>query len=179
MFLLLTGLLLIFLHETSCVDFEDNFENCRRGDTRFDECVREGLNVIRPYFKTGLPKYNIAPFDPFFAEEVSASRGLPGLGFTIVLRNVTESGWSSSKVTKFVSDLTNYKVRYTQSFPKKVLVGDYEFTGTFFGTKIKNKGKFTLTLCEYLRLYLFTLSMFFGLIYDNHQANNALSIHNS
>jgi hypothetical protein len=68
------------------------------------------LNAIRPYFKTGLPKYNVAPFDPFFAGEISARRGLPNLGFAITLKNVTESGWSASKVTKFVSDLKNHKV---------------------------------------------------------------------
>lgn len=73
--------------------------------------MREALNAIRPYFKTGLDKYNVAPFDPFFAKEVSVSRGMPNFGFTLTLKNVTESGWSASKVTKFVSDLPHYKVK--------------------------------------------------------------------
>ncbi|OXU30236.1 hypothetical protein TSAR_013153 [Trichomalopsis sarcophagae] len=116
------------------------------GAPNFDACIREAMNAIRPYFKTGLPKYNVAPFDPFFAKEISARRGLPNLGFSITLRNVTESGWSASKVTKFVSDLKNYKVVYTQSFPEKFLSGDYEFDGAMLGSKMKNKGKFTLGL---------------------------------
>jgi len=78
----------------------------------FDTCMREALNTIRPYFKTGLPKYNVLPFDPFFAKEITAKRGAPNFGFTLTLRNVTETGWSNSKVTKFISDLKNYKVLY-------------------------------------------------------------------
>jgi len=89
---------------------ESNFKNCHPNVSGFDFCVREGLNMIQPYFKTGLPKYNVFPFDPFFVREVMATRGVPNFGFSLTLRNVTESGWSLSKVTKFVSDLKNYKV---------------------------------------------------------------------
>lgn len=89
---------------------EENFSNCRVGEIGFDACIREGLNAIRPYFKTGLPQYNVLPFDPFFAKEVSASRGGSALGFTLTLRNVTETGWTASKVTRFVADLSNYRV---------------------------------------------------------------------
>lgn len=76
----------------------------------FDGCVREALNSVRTYFKTGVKKYNIEPFDPFFAREITVKRGLNNLGFILTLRNVTETGWAASKVTKFVSDLPNYKV---------------------------------------------------------------------
>ncbi|XP_012274863.1 uncharacterized protein LOC105696741 [Orussus abietinus] len=127
---------------------EDHFKNCHPDVSGFDACVREGLNSIRPYFKTGLPKYGVAPFDPFFAKEISVRRGLLGVGFVLTLRNVTESGWSSSKVTRFISDLPNYTVRYTQSFPEKSLAGQYEFMGTALGTNMNNRGKFTLILYD-------------------------------
>lgn len=103
----------------------------------FDACVREGLNAVRPFFKTGLAKYNVAPFDPFFAKEVSVSRGLPNLGFTLTLRNVTESGWTTSKVTKFVSDLPNHKVSY--EYLTKTKLSFSLFSPFFF---INNQRKF-------------------------------------
>lgn len=89
---------------------DDHFKNCRPNTLGFDVCVREGLNAIRPYFKTGVSKHNILPFDPVFVREVTATRGIPNFGFTLTLRNVTETGWSNSKVTKFTSDLKNNKV---------------------------------------------------------------------
>lgn len=89
---------------------EDNFKNCHPDKLGFDACVREGLNAIRPYFKTGLPKYNVLPFDPFFAKEITAARGVPNFGFILTLRNVTETGWAISKVTKFISELRNHRV---------------------------------------------------------------------
>lgn len=108
-----------------CLFAEDYFKDCRLGAPGFDACIREALNGIRPYFKTGLPKYNVAPFDPFFAKEVSARRGPRNLGFTITLKNITESGWSASKVTKFVSDLKNYKVGISAKKAYSMYIGFY------------------------------------------------------
>ncbi|XP_066598569.1 uncharacterized protein Jhbp16 [Prorops nasuta] len=136
---------------STIAEFEDNFKNCHPNVSGFDVCVREGLNAIRPYFKTGLSKYNVLPFDPFFAKEITVRRGLSSFGFTLTLRNVTESGWSLSKVTKFVSDLPNYKVVYTQSFPDKSLAGDYEFSAGILGSTMTNRGKFTLDLYDLIQ----------------------------
>jgi len=97
------------LYQSSCF-LEEHFKDCYYNISGFDACVREGLNSIQSYFKTGLPQYNVLPFDPFFAPEIIATRGMPNFGFTLTLRNVTETGWSTSKVTKFVSDLNNHKV---------------------------------------------------------------------
>ncbi|KAL0101162.1 hypothetical protein PUN28_018783 [Cardiocondyla obscurior] len=147
-----TFLFVLLLHVSTAADFEDFFRNCHVNAPGFDVCVREGLNAIsRPYFKTGLPKYNVLPFDPFFAQEIIAKRGIPNFGFTLTLRNVTETGWANSKVTKFVSDLNNYKVVYTQSFPEKFLTGNYEFKGVCFSSSITNRGKFTLALYDLIQ----------------------------
>ncbi|XP_031840655.1 juvenile hormone binding protein 16 [Nomia melanderi] len=143
--------ILALVAASSAGDFEDHFEDCHPNLPGFDACIREALNAIRPYFKTGLPTYNVSPFDPFFAREVSVKRGMQNFGFTLTLRNVSESGWSASKVTKFVSDLPHYKVVYTQSFPEKFLSGLYEFNAAVFGSTIKNKGKFTLALYDLIQ----------------------------
>ncbi|KAL6255420.1 hypothetical protein P5V15_013755 [Pogonomyrmex californicus] len=145
-------LIVLLLRASVAANFEDNFKNCYPNMSGFDVCVREGLNAIRGYFKTGLPQYNVLPFDPFFVKEITASRGVPNFGFTLTLRNVTETGWFTSKVTKFVSDLKNYKVVYTQSFPAKMLTGNYEFKGAFFSSTITNRGKFTLDLYDLIQM---------------------------
>ncbi|XP_076763387.1 juvenile hormone binding protein 16 [Xylocopa sonorina] len=127
---------------------EDYFKDCHPNVAGFDACIREALNRIQPYFKTGLPQYNVEPFDPFFAKEVSVKRGISNFGFVLTLKNVTESGWTASKVTKFVSDVPNHKIVYTQSFPEKFLSGWYEFKGNMFGSSTSNKGYFTLALYD-------------------------------
>ncbi|XP_076683087.1 juvenile hormone binding protein 16 [Andrena cerasifolii] len=142
------SLALFALVASTTAEFEDHFKDCHPNVPGFDGCVREALNAIRPYFKTGVDKYNVAPFDPFFAKEVSVSRGMPNFGFTLTLKNVTETGWTASKVTKFVSDLPHHKIVYTQSFPEKFLAGSYEFKGAMLSSSISNKGKFTLALYD-------------------------------
>ncbi|XP_014470310.1 PREDICTED: uncharacterized protein LOC106742147 [Dinoponera quadriceps] len=146
------ALLLLLFYASVTADFENHFKDCHPDTSGFDVCVRGGLNAIRPYFKTGLPQYNLPPFDPFFAKEITAKRGIPNFGFTLTLRNVSEYGWTFSKVVKFVSDLKNYKVVYTQSFPEKSLSGSYEFKGVLFSSSIINKGTFTMTLYDLIQM---------------------------
>ncbi|XP_050456575.1 circadian clock-controlled protein daywake [Cataglyphis hispanica] len=142
---------LVMYASTTAVEFEDNFKNCHPDKLGFDACVRKGLNAIQPYFKTGLSKYNVLPLDPSFIKEITVTRGVPNFGFTLTLRNVTEIGWTLSKVTKFISELRNYKIVYTQSFPKKGLTGNYEFKAALFSSTITNKGKFTLNLHDLMQ----------------------------
>lgn len=89
---------------------DDYFKKCHYDTPKFDNCMKDALNGIRRFFETGVPKYNIKPFDPFHASYVRAERGFPSLGFSLTLRNVTESGWKISKVVKFASDLDKHKV---------------------------------------------------------------------
>lgn len=49
----------------------------------------------------GLPDYGISPFDPFFAAEVPQKMGGPLFNYKLILRNVTESGWTSAQITRF------------------------------------------------------------------------------
>lgn len=91
---------------------EDHFKDCHPNVSNFDQCIQRALNEIRPYFKTGVPKYGAhIPFEPFFIKKARTSQGIPNFGFVITMNNVEEVGWDLSKVTKFTSDLKNYKVK--------------------------------------------------------------------
>lgn len=91
----------------------------------------------------------MAPFDPFYAEELIQIRGFPGFNYKLRLSNITESGWTLSKVTDFRSDFKNYQIQYDQYFPDKRLAGSYEFYGNVVGNKMAVKGVWTLGLFGY------------------------------
>ncbi|XP_044742517.1 uncharacterized protein LOC123304999 [Chrysoperla carnea] len=128
--------------------FVDYFRGCNKRQSNFDNCVKDALNAVRPFFKTGVPEYNIPPFDPFYADEVVQIRGGNNLNYKLKLKNITESGWTLSQVTRFRSDFTKNLIQYTQSFPDKHLSGEYEFVGTMLGRKMYNKGHWNLSLYD-------------------------------
>ncbi|CAG9768278.1 unnamed protein product [Ceutorhynchus assimilis] len=99
----------------------------------------------------GLPEYGVEPFDPFHAQEVYQKRSGPFFNYKLVLRNVTESGWTQSQVTNFKTDMPKSQVQVTQFFPDKRLQGIYEFDGVFLGRKIKNSGSWNLALFDYVQ----------------------------
>ncbi|KAJ3654894.1 hypothetical protein Zmor_014047 [Zophobas morio] len=130
---------------------EEFFRDCQKTEETFDDCVKDGLNILTPYFKTGLPNYNITAFDPFFAAEVAQKRSGPFYSYKLILRNVSEYGWSSSHITKLKTDVNRHLIQYTQFFPDKGLDGFYEIEGTFFGNKISNSGAWNLKLYDYIQ----------------------------
>lgn len=52
------------------------------------------INAIK-----GLPQYGVAPFDPFFANEVAHKGRFLNFNYKLLLKNVEESGWTVSQVT--------------------------------------------------------------------------------
>ncbi|XP_058454623.1 uncharacterized protein LOC131432399 [Malaya genurostris] len=127
------------------------FKNCRFGKPDFDLCVKKAFNALRPYFKTGLPEYNVAPFDPHRAARVEQHRGdRDGLaGYRLLLSNVSEYGWAISDVTKYKTDYKNNRIIYSQYFPEKSLDGQYEFESKLLGNPWHTKGIWNLTLYDY------------------------------
>lgn len=64
--------------------------------------VKICLKSDRPnYCVVGLPEYGVDPFDPFYANEIHQKRSGPFFNYRLVLRNVTEAGWTQSQVTRF------------------------------------------------------------------------------
>ncbi|CAD7092072.1 unnamed protein product [Hermetia illucens] len=124
---------------------------CHMYTETFDTCMQDVFNDLRVFFKNGIPEFNIKPFDPHKAAYVEQRRGdLHGIGgYDLILKNVSEFGWSNSKVTKFKSDLDNNQIEYSQFFPEKSLEGTYEFSGKLMGAAVENAGIWNLTLYNY------------------------------
>lgn len=47
-------------------------------------------------------------------------------------------------------------IQFTQFFPDKRLQGEYEFSGTILGSKMKNQGIWNLTLYDYVQTMTLT-----------------------
>ncbi|XP_018564132.1 uncharacterized protein LOC108905658 [Anoplophora glabripennis] len=137
---------------TQCqMDLAEHFKDCHVSGPDFDTCIKDGLNDLRPFFNEGLPDYEILPFDPFFAPEVPQKRSLPFFNYKLLLKNVTESGWTASQVTRFKTDFSKNQIQVTQFFPDKKLDGWYEIEGSFFGRKFQNQGSWKLSLFDYIQ----------------------------
>ncbi|XP_039296012.1 uncharacterized protein LOC111048655 [Nilaparvata lugens] len=139
-------------NDLSLSNFASRFSSCKMYSKEFDNCIKKALNDVRPWFKTGLPELNIAPFDPFFAKEVIQKRGGRNLNYKLKLTDVFERGWTVSEVTKFKYNPELNSVRYTQFFPEKYLEGAYEMeTQMAQLSRMQNKGVWNMTLYNYMQ----------------------------
>lgn len=86
----------------NCDNIQDLFANCRISSSDFEECLKFAFNQLNPLFKYGLPEYGVAPFDPHrqsFIEQTRGDRGGLG-GYKLILKDVSEYGWTQSWITK-------------------------------------------------------------------------------
>ncbi|KAL1490588.1 hypothetical protein ABEB36_013256 [Hypothenemus hampei] len=128
-----------------------HFAKCKLDTPAFEDCVKDRLNELRPYFKLGLPEYGVDPFDPFYAQEIHQKRSGPFFSYKLILRNVTEAGWTQSQITRFTMDSPGNQIHVTQVFPDKRLNGIYEVDAIIFGQKVKNSGSWNLALFDYIQ----------------------------
>ncbi|XP_067613911.1 uncharacterized protein Jhbp16 [Eurosta solidaginis] len=132
-------------------DFTRLLGRCKLGSSDFDDCMKEVFNDLRAFYPTGVPAYNIKPFDPHRSLFVELRRGdQSGFGgFKLILRNISEYGWTRSAITKYRTDFDNKRIIYAQYFPEKSLNGWYEFSGKLFGAPVKRRGLWNMTLYDY------------------------------
>lgn len=85
-----------------CDKLTDLFANCRISKPDFEECLKFTFNQLNPLFKYGLPEYGVAPFDPHkqsYVEQIRGDQSRIG-GYRLVLKDVSEYGWTRSYITK-------------------------------------------------------------------------------
>lgn len=85
-----------------CDTLDDIFANCRISKPDFEECLKFAFNQLNPLFKYGIPEHNVAPFDPHRQSYVEQTRGNDRAlgGYKLVLKDVSEYGWTQSWITK-------------------------------------------------------------------------------
>ncbi|CAH1994661.1 unnamed protein product [Acanthoscelides obtectus] len=133
------------------IDLAQHFQHCKVGTANFDDCVKDAMNELRPFFKEGIPDYGIGSFDPFHAAVVPQKVNNPIFSYKLYLRNVSEHGWTSSQVTKLKTDFHRNQIQVTQFFPDKRLNGWYDFEGSILGQKVRNSGSWNLSLFDYVQ----------------------------
>lgn len=135
----------------SVIEFRKHFSQCKTRTKEFDECIKNGINSVRPYFTKGVPEIGIPPFDPFFATEVKQSRGPGLLGYKLSIHNVSESGWRQSEIRKVKTNFNTNSMTLTHYFPEKYLEGYYEMENTILRPGVITAGHFNLTLYDYIQ----------------------------
>ncbi|CAI6346206.1 unnamed protein product [Macrosiphum euphorbiae] len=131
--------------------FRKYFSQCQTHTVEFDECIKNAINNVRPYFTTGVPELGIPPFDPFFASVVKQSKGAGVFGYKLTLYNVTETGWRLSEIKKIKTNFNTNTIKLTHYFPEKYLEGYYEAENTILRPGVTTIGQFNMTLYDYIQ----------------------------
>lgn len=70
---------------------------CRRNDPKINDCIKESVEHLRPYLKSGVPEYAIPSLEPLLLKELVAAEGG---GIKMYAKDVHAYGASDFSVTK-------------------------------------------------------------------------------
>ncbi|XP_055908345.1 protein takeout [Eupeodes corollae] len=128
------------------IDLPDTFLKCQR-DENFDKCLVEAVNKALPILKDGNEEFGIPVLEPLEVKSLVVDAGTPPINLKQTLKDVKIYDLiSTSRVTKYRTDLDKYLIICDSKTDRMQIFGDYTMTGRILLLPITGNGKANITL---------------------------------
>ncbi|GAB6023682.1 hypothetical protein CHUAL_008444 [Chamberlinius hualienensis] len=127
--------------------FADKVRDCYMKDkTRFNDCLINFWQEIKPILKNGIPELNIPKLDPMSISNIEFSEGGSVVQGKAIFSNVMVVG-IGDYVPKFVTvDTKSRVVKVALRVPVMYITGNYSIDGVVFLLPVKGNGAFSMNL---------------------------------
>lgn len=65
---------------------------CHRNDPNLNECVKQSVNSLRPYLKTGIPELQIPPCEPLQVPQIEISQAVGPISIRSIYTDIEVQG---------------------------------------------------------------------------------------
>jgi len=113
-----------------------------------NECLKQSLEELRPYMKTGIDSLDLEPTDPLMIDNFEVYREISAVTIQTKLKNVAVRGLSTFVTRKVAVDLKEKTLRMVITVPNLFIKGDYATDSNFVAIRVKGNGPFTANLTK-------------------------------
>jgi len=113
-----------------------------------NECLKQSLEELRPYMKTGIDSLDLEPTDPLMIDNFEVYREISAVTIQTKLKNVAVRGLSTFVTRKIAVDLKEKTLRMVITVPNLFIKGDYATDSNFVAIRVKGNGPFTANLTK-------------------------------
>ncbi|XP_014289100.1 protein takeout [Halyomorpha halys] len=114
---------------------------CHRDDPLLNECVKDSVEEIRPYLKTGIPELHIPSCEPLILPEVVMNQGRGSVTVQSRYTDLHIHGPTDFKLHQVKVDLDKDRVKIKLSIPKLQTKGNYTISGRILMLPISGSGE--------------------------------------
>ncbi|KYN02900.1 Circadian clock-controlled protein, partial [Cyphomyrmex costatus] len=110
---------------------------CQTSDPHYEECIRESIEHMKPYLKTGVPEYNIPSLEPLILKKLTFA---PTSSLQLEASEIVTRGASNFIIKKAKIDLDTLIVLVDVELPNIQVEGIYGIDGKLLLLPIRGSG---------------------------------------
>ncbi|XP_018395334.1 PREDICTED: circadian clock-controlled protein-like [Cyphomyrmex costatus] len=118
-------------------DIPEFLHVCQTSDPHYEECIRESIEHMKPYLKTGVPEYNIPSLEPLILKKLTFA---PTSSLQLEASEIVTRGASNFIIKKAKIDLDTLIVLVDVELPNIQVEGIYGIDGKLLLLPIRGSG---------------------------------------
>ncbi|XP_049947742.1 circadian clock-controlled protein daywake-like [Schistocerca serialis cubense] len=113
---------------------------CHRNDPRLNDCVRNSVDALKPYLKTGIPELSIPACEPLQIQQLVINQGRGPVSVRSTYSGIRVRGPASFNLKSVKVDLNKDRARFKLRLPRLEMTSDYKIDGRILLMPIIGKG---------------------------------------
>ncbi|XP_072764809.1 protein takeout [Anoplolepis gracilipes] len=113
---------------------------CHRNDPDLNECVKQSVDSLRPYLKTGIPALQIPPCEPLRVPQIEISQAAGPISITSRYSDIEVQGGTNFILKSVKIDVDNDRVRLKLYLPHLEMTAHYNLKGKILLLPINGNG---------------------------------------
>ncbi|XP_070162436.1 protein takeout [Polyergus mexicanus] len=113
---------------------------CHRNDPNLNECVKQSVNSLRPYLKTGIPALQIPPCEPLHVPQIEISQAVGPISITSTYTDIEVQGGTNFTLKSVKIDVDKDRVRLKLYLPRLEMIARYNMKGRIMLLPINGNG---------------------------------------
>ncbi|KYQ52578.1 Protein takeout [Trachymyrmex zeteki] len=113
---------------------------CHRNDPNLNECVKQSINSLRPYLKTGIPALQIPPCEPLHVPQIEISESVGPVSVRSTYTDIEVQGGTSFILKSVKIDIDNNRIKLKLYLPCLEMNAHYNMEGKILMMPINGNG---------------------------------------
>ncbi|CAL1681942.1 unnamed protein product [Lasius platythorax] len=113
---------------------------CHRNDPNLNECVKQSVNSLRPYLKTGIPELQIPPCEPLQVPQIEISQAVGPISIRSIYTDIEVQGGTNFILKSVKVDVDKDRVRLKLYLPHLEMTARYNMNGKILLLPINGNG---------------------------------------
>ncbi|XP_029169662.1 protein takeout-like [Nylanderia fulva] len=113
---------------------------CHRNDPNLNECVKQSVELLRPYLRTGIPELQIPPCEPLHVPQIEISQAVGPISIRSTYSDIEVRGGTNFLLKSVKVDVDNDRVRLKLYLPRLEMSARYNINGKILLLPINGNG---------------------------------------